>query len=224
METEPNVKPLCKKKTRVIMKLLFALVAMLVAGNVYGGQWLLYHDEAIKGQVIEADTGKPIEGALVIALWKLTDIVGEGRGGYAKIEVTETDKEGKFVVPAWISFKPWKMIYTVDRLSPDMAIFKPGYMVHCSHKIDRAGYPDDYAMTPEEKRFYVEKFSITPAKMNRLRNDEERLASLDELSSQTDFRNLYYSRKQKNKILKAYKIEVDNLSDSNKRKPELLEE
>lgn len=222
METESNVTP-PKKAIRRTWKLLFTMLAILIAGNVYGGQWLLYHDKAIKGQVIEADSGKPIEGALVIALWKLTDVVGEGPGGYAKTVVIETDKDGKFEIPSWINFKPWKLIYTIDRLSPDMAIFKPGYMVHCSHKIDRAGYPNDYGMTPEEKRFYTEKTSITPAKLARIRNDEERLASLDDLSSQAAFSDKPYSRIQLVKIFKAFEAEVNNFANNNKNKADLLE-
>ena len=202
METESNVKP-PKKAIRRIWKLLLAVVAILIAGNVYGGQWLLYHDKAIKGQVIEADTGNPIEGALVIALWKLTDIVGEGPGGYAKIIVTETDKEGRFEIPPWINFKPWKLIYTTNNLSPYTAIFKPGYMVHRSHRLAFEGFPEDTIMTAEERKLGIEKFGIAPAKLYKIKNDDERLASLDNLSLQADLRNPYYSKEQQNKILKA---------------------
>lgn len=205
-----------------IIKIVLFLLLILVAGNIYGGQWLLYHDKTIRGQVVESDTGKPIEDAVIVGLWKLTDIIGEGPGGYANVEVVTSARDGRFVIPAWVHFKPWKLIYTTDSLTPEITIFKPGYAVHFSHKIDRAGYPNDYVMTPDEKQKSIEATSISPAKLVKVRTDEERLQNLDNLSSYTDLPDKPYSKKQLKYILIASEIEINNLSDTNRDKAELL--
>jgi len=57
------------------------------------------HWPAIEGQVLDKDTGRPIEGALVFALWK-------GVGAYTTsmcfhVETVSTDVSGNFHIPAW---------------------------------------------------------------------------------------------------------------------------
>jgi hypothetical protein len=222
MENQPDVAA-PKKKMSWIWKLLIAFILILIAGNIYGGQWLLYHDKAIKGHVIESDTGKPIDGALVIGLWTLTDIIGEGPGGYAHVAVVKTDRNGDFVIPAWVNFKPWNLVYTTNRLSPETAIFKPGYMVHASHRLFHDGTYNDGTLTPEEQRLFNEKTKINPARLVRIKNDEERLKSLGDLDLVAVLYDKPYSKKELLLIYKAYELEAKNLSDSNAKKYDLLQ-
>jgi hypothetical protein len=112
-----------------------------------GDQWLYFHSEGRSGRVVEADTNIPVEGAVVIAYWSALPMlngphpimflfwlnplwhIGDSltrKLGSGKIEVTATDKNGEFIIPAWSAFQPW----TFNAFSseyPKMCIYKPGY-------------------------------------------------------------------------------------------------
>lgn len=66
-----------------------------------------YSFTEIKGTVIDAETKKPIEGVVVVALWKINWRGRPGiyyEGGTAKVihaEEAVTDKDGKYTIPAW---------------------------------------------------------------------------------------------------------------------------
>jgi hypothetical protein len=58
----------------------------------------------IDSQVVDAETGKPIEGAVVVAYWELKpgSLTGDSLPcGAANVEETVTDKEGEFHIPGW---------------------------------------------------------------------------------------------------------------------------
>lgn len=207
-------------RTGILFLLLFGLITL--SSECDAGQWLFYHDKEIRGRVVEADTGKPIEGALVIAIWKLTDVVGEGPGGDANVEVTETDRDGHFVISSWIRFKPWKFVYTIDSLSPEIIIFKPGYMVHLSHKYERSGFNDDNTMSSQEKSLAKIKYGIDPANLKGITNDKDRLRSLNYFCNSIDIKNRAYSKNEYAIIYKAYQAELRNLAVDHPGKPMLL--
>lgn len=98
------------------MKKIFALfvitILLLTYGcNYYGG---------IKGTVVNNTTGKPIEGAVVVAQWtKTRGIPGLQYHNLHKISETLTDKEGKFSLSGTIG---------ILLESPEMIIFKEGYI------------------------------------------------------------------------------------------------
>lgn len=70
---------------------------------------------AASGRVINEVTGKPIEGVFVIATWTGSVSLGPvARSGCYKIEMTRTDKEGKFSLPDW-SFNLNPFIWRRDR-------------------------------------------------------------------------------------------------------------
>jgi hypothetical protein len=139
-------------KGRIIIGLL---ILWMVAPTVWlgirsvqnGNQWLYFHSEGRSGRVVEADTGAPVEGAVVIAAWRTGHMIGGphpimfifwlnplyhmgdslAKGfGSEKIIVTATDKDGKFDIPAWSAFRPWA--YNDDGSEdPHFCIYKPGY-------------------------------------------------------------------------------------------------
>jgi hypothetical protein len=72
------------------------------------------------GKVIDNATGKPIEGALVVAQWtKSRGIPGMQYHDLHKIIETQTDKEGMFAISGTTGFN-------LDQ--PDMIIYKEGYI------------------------------------------------------------------------------------------------
>ena len=92
--------------------LLFVSVLLLVSGcSYYGG---------IKGTVVDNTTGKPIEGAVVVAQWtKPRGLPGMQYHNLHKITETLTDKEGKFSLSGTIGI-------LID--PPEMIIYKNGYI------------------------------------------------------------------------------------------------
>ncbi len=78
------------------------------------------HYSGISGKVVDNATGKPIEGAVVVAQWtKARGWLGEQQSELHKIIETLTDKEGKFSLSgaAGFALEP-----------PEMIIYKEGYI------------------------------------------------------------------------------------------------
>lgn len=203
-------------------KILITIIAtiILMTSNCYAGQWLWRHNEEIKGQVVEADSLKPIEGALIIALWELEDVVSEGSGGYERVVVVESSVDGHFIIPTWTSFKPWQALYKVSKVSPYILIFKPNYKVHYSIKPERDGFTGDMSLSVEEKRRIKDMSRLNPAKLIKITTDKERLESIDSLRD-ANFPGRHFSKKQLQQIIKAFEEEINNLSDTTDRKPQL---
>jgi hypothetical protein len=86
----------------------------------------IYRAEAIEGWVIDTDTGRPLEGVIVVAHWQL-------RGGFEggtpirqlQILETVTDKNGHYLFPAW--GPKFALMGQLRSESPEILMFKPGY-------------------------------------------------------------------------------------------------
>lgn len=206
----------------MIRLIVFLLIAITFgAGDCFAGQWLFHRSSEIKGQVVEAGTLNPIEGALIIALWKLEDVVNEGPGGYDRVEVVESGKGGHFIIPSWSNFKPWQLLYKIEKNAPFILIFKPGFRVADSNRPAREGFPDDTSISKEGKRIIKERYGLNPAKLEKITNDQERLESLRTLGLYSDFPGRHFSRVQLRKLYKSYDEEVKNLADSVREKKQL---
>jgi hypothetical protein len=80
-----------------------------------------------KGQVVDKDSGKPLEGAVVLARWekRYTSFVGEmGGNQYYDSEEVVTDAEGRFVISAR---QTWTLNPLSEIYGPEFFIFKSGY-------------------------------------------------------------------------------------------------
>jgi hypothetical protein len=89
---------------------------------------LTYSATQIKGRVVDADSGEPIEGAVVVAQWVLFNI-GPGHGGHKgrlHIHETMTDKDGYYMIPGWGPRIRPPMTELVNR-DPEILIFKGTY-------------------------------------------------------------------------------------------------
>ena len=100
----------------IVSMILLALVVLA------GSSGCAHSDGPYKGKVVELDTGKPIEGAVVAGQWTIEPYVHSER--ICDTKETITDKNGEFELPkgsCWahpfaIQSKPW------------VVVFKPGYL------------------------------------------------------------------------------------------------
>lgn len=147
------------KKTPKILKILGIIIGAiyLISGllmlrhyrteqepkPVFRG-WIYYWDGPYKGKVVDLDTGKPIEGAVVAGSWYLE--VFAGWPSFCDTKETVTDKNGEFVLPrAWcINFWPIASL----SIPGEVVVFKPGYL----------GYPP-LGSNQEERKSYMPDFT-----------------------------------------------------------------
>ncbi len=103
---------------------------------------LYYSDGPWMGKIIDAETKEPIEGAVVLAVWKKIYATPAGDNSYffdAREVLTDTD--GKFFIK---EFKAINFIPVIRRLDgPDFTVFKPGY-VSFGHNLSGYYYFNKY--------------------------------------------------------------------------------
>lgn len=104
----------------------FALVLMVFcAGCAVFGHTL--HDDGVDSRVIDADTGQPIQGAVVVAYWEMHrgSFAGDSLPcGAANVEEAVTDKNGKFHIAGW---GPIHSSCEMRSFDPFLYVFKSGY-------------------------------------------------------------------------------------------------
>lgn len=104
---------------RLVLLVIVALVVSLLGPPAAraAGPW--------KAQVVDADTGEPLEGVVVLMYWiKYTgSFAGWAGGEFYDAEEVVTGQDGRFVVPSrWVfTLNPFKKVFR------EMVIFKPGY-------------------------------------------------------------------------------------------------
>ncbi len=128
----------CKARSAVMATALLGAAAVLPACAAEPTQVDLRSE--ISGRVIDAATGAPIEGAVVIATW-WTELppspaalaLGLAIGGHGTVErrtvyVSEalTDRDGSFKIPSWSIAEQWRP-GSVTSYSPLIQFLAPGY-------------------------------------------------------------------------------------------------
>lgn len=80
-----------------------------------------------KGQIVDQETKKPLEGVVVLAVWerRYTSPGGPAGGGYYDSEEVVTGSDGRFVIPARWTFTFLPFLTIIE--GPRFHIFKPGY-------------------------------------------------------------------------------------------------
>jgi hypothetical protein len=98
---------------------LLIIMCLIIVGSLL---WFLtWYDGPYKGGVIDAETGKPIEGVVVLGVWyKELPSPGGTVGSYFDAQETVTDKNGDFEVKGL-----GLQIITVSEMH--VLIFKAGY-------------------------------------------------------------------------------------------------
>lgn len=111
--------------TTIRIIILSVLIVISVATSSFAG-WLIYHKPEFRGKVIDAETKGPIEGAVVVVIYKKHSLISGPGGGYTSVvEVKETltDKNGEFYFP------PYTTTIQPNSIEDDaeLIIYKPGY-------------------------------------------------------------------------------------------------
>ena len=110
-----------KRRWQVIVTILVGLLVLAVTnGHIF------YVDFPYRGQIIDAETKQPIEGAAVVEVWWVVTLNNfvQGVVSFYEAHETVTDQEGNFTT-GWIwggSLNP------LQKLEPPLfTIFKPGF-------------------------------------------------------------------------------------------------
>lgn len=110
---------------------LFVLTCLTIAcpPSAFGGviPHLLY-GKRISGQVVDAETGKPIENAFVTVVWESPIFSSAFTGHNARdicyhAAAAKTDRDGRFEVAPW---KKWSH-YAVRNFEPTVIVYLPTY-------------------------------------------------------------------------------------------------
>jgi hypothetical protein len=81
-------------------------------------------DAKYEGQIVDAETKEPIVGVVVFMQWSQGHPLSEV-SVFADAFETLTDEQGRFSLPRYWSWNPWKMAWTH---SDNIIIFKSGYV------------------------------------------------------------------------------------------------
>jgi len=98
------------KKIAIVLTVSVGILVFIVWHRTY---------PSMTGTVIDADTGKPIEGAVVLAEWTRTRGIGLTSTEVEKVVTATTDKNGRFTVSGMCN-------PCAD--APDLTIYKKGYV------------------------------------------------------------------------------------------------
>jgi hypothetical protein len=132
-----------------------------------------------KGQVVDKETGKPLERVVVLARWekRYTSFVGEmGGNEYYDSEEIITDAEGRFVISAR---QTWTLNPLSEIYGPEFFIFKPGYGRWQFRDFDSWGLKDAI-VSAERTRAEWRRFTAEGAvlELASLKTREQRIQSM----------------------------------------------
>ena len=85
----------------ILLLSMMALACLSFSASAYS--WPLYSKPEFRGRVIDAETKQPIEGAVVVVLYKKWEFGGPGGGNTLPFDAKETltDKNGEFYFPSY---------------------------------------------------------------------------------------------------------------------------
>jgi len=109
-------------------KVWLILSIIIIAGLVFGPDLLSQNYRGpFKGQVLDADTREPIEGAVVFVRWTETHFFS--RATFYDASEILTDKKGMFNISKKWSWNPWTNLVMDSRV----IVYKAGYGVAQTH-------------------------------------------------------------------------------------------
>jgi hypothetical protein len=188
---------------KIMILFIFSSILALNISQSYAG-WLIYHKPEFKGRVIDAETKRPIEGAVAVVVYYKHSLISGPGGGYTsvvKVKETLTDKNGEFSFPAYTTLIQPNSIEDYARF----IIYKPGYGNFPNQQILPSGLPPvneqeffskeigsegELEMWAKEERDYQlreRKVIFGIVELTKMKSTEERLRAIP--STPTDIRS-----------------------------------
>lgn len=128
------------------MKQIFALLLsiFLLGAATCEASWIIFHKPEFRGKIVDIETHEPIEGAVVVAIYRKEQIGLAPDSIDIDIDAREalTDRNGEFVIPSYTtSINPLSWSIPVQFI-----IFKPGY--YCTGQI---GLEEEFSGSKKHK-------------------------------------------------------------------------
>ena len=159
--------------TGVVVLLVAAAVGWWFRPLPLSGPW--------RAQIVDAETGQPIEGVIVLAVWdKRTFAWPHPDRNYHDSEEVVSDKDGRIVINARVvtSRHPFEVY-----LGPLLTIFKPGYG-RWQFQGTPTAFTEDPVITRQRTEANRERFvrGELMIEMTRTKTREERKEALDRIT------------------------------------------
>lgn len=191
--------------------LLTISILLLVTTTGFCDGWILYHDGPYKGKVIDAETGNPLEGAAVVAIYNVMQyFMGPDAGEvFSDVKEVVTNENGDFYIPShtWIHLYPFAKKGTTSFL-----IFKPEFCVFPSPMYFKI-YPESDLKVALSTMVEFFRKGMT-IKLPKLKTKEKRLENLPspvgergDWKKQKWFIKLINEERKSLKLEEAYKTE-----------------
>ena len=173
---------------KICLFFIFALALLIPATGCFaGGPW--------RGKVIETETKKPIEGAVVVAVWYSETTLNPAGSSSVPMNVveTETNAKGEF----YFSSKYFLDVPILRQVTgPDFLVYKPGYDVFQISYVSKEHplYKNELAIIERQKLEKKEdrlkaydwagsfglRFRESTPKLNKLRNSERKFLGFND--------------------------------------------
>ncbi|MGB2806773.1 MAG: carboxypeptidase-like regulatory domain-containing protein [Sedimentisphaerales bacterium] len=115
-----------KKKINILI--IIVILTVGIAGYLSYTWYWATHTGSRSGRIIDAVTGKPIEGVVVNYTWKFSAFMMIVYGGSHAVYETTTDKDGYYLIP---NQRVKKRVSFFDGLVPEtVIIYKNNYAVY----------------------------------------------------------------------------------------------
>lgn len=164
-ETQTMKKRRWPKAVLILGVLTYLVFRVLEFCSVTGG--------VISGVVTDAETGEPIEGAIVITNWVgVINVIVDSQTTCYWTQGTVTDKSGRFRFSRWWSMEDWKPLF--DRRVSVYA-YKSGYHPRHSPRFDVFDIPMEPNRDAYDERFAELKKLVPRASCHGANNGEKEL-------------------------------------------------
>ena len=143
-----------------------------------------------RGQVVDAETGQPIEGVVVVAVWeRLSPGVIHQARAFHDVDEVVTDADGRFILPER-ELSPPNPFVTID--GPQLTMFKGGYGLWQFRGAPPVTGPGGMSAVLRHSEEAMARFGRTGAtfEMLRFKTPEERRQDLSSAGSPPPSRSL----------------------------------
>lgn len=166
---QSETQPIKKKRWPKFALILVALAYLAF----YSLGFLGATGQSIRGVITDAETGEPIEGAIVAATWVgVVSMIVDSQTRCYWVESTITGKNGEYEFSRWWNTKRWVPLF--DRRI-DVMSYKSGYHYGDNPRVDVFDISMQKNTDPYDKRFAELKRLVSAGSCQGSRNGEQPL-------------------------------------------------